>query len=72
MAASLYSIMPFGGPLLGPIIGGYISVVPALGWRFTFWILMIMSAVSLISSFLLVPETVSFVCFLYALMLIKS
>jgi MFS family permease len=44
------------GPLIAPIISGFIT--PALGWRWTFWIGLIVAGVSLASLFFL-PETFS-------------
>ncbi|KJZ74884.1 hypothetical protein HIM_05793 [Hirsutella minnesotensis 3608] len=46
---SLYSLGPFNGPVLGPLIGGF--VFQALGWRWTNWIVLIMGAVALAMMF---------------------
>ena len=42
------------GPLLGPIISGFIS--PALGWRWSFWIALLIAGISWIP-LLFLPET---------------
>lgn len=41
-ALSIMGIIPFIAPVLGPSIGGVISKV--LGWRWTFWIIVIIAA----------------------------
>ncbi|MCJ1475105.1 hypothetical protein MMC13_003765 [Lambiella insularis] len=43
LAFSIWSIGPLNGPVLGPIIGGFATQY--LGWRWTNWIVMILSAV---------------------------
>jgi MFS transporter, DHA1 family, multidrug resistance protein len=43
-----------GGPVFGPIIGGYLA--PALGWRWTIWIFTCLCSLVLVMFFLL-PET---------------
>ncbi|TKX20853.1 MFS transporter-like protein 128 [Elsinoe australis] len=54
LAFSIWSIGPMNGPVFGPIVGGF--VYQYKGWRWTYWIVMILSGVALIvvSS---VPET---------------
>ncbi|RCI09435.1 hypothetical protein L249_3665 [Ophiocordyceps polyrhachis-furcata BCC 54312] len=42
---SLYSLGPFNGPVLGPLIGGFVS--ERLGWRWANWIVLILGGVSL-------------------------
>ncbi|QRV73197.1 major facilitator superfamily transporter [Ceratobasidium sp. AG-Ba] len=56
LASALFAMAPFAGPVLGPIVGGYVSESSA-GWRWNFWIMFIFSAVMFILSALLVPET---------------
>ncbi|TFY83439.1 hypothetical protein EWM64_g559 [Hericium alpestre] len=46
VASALYSTAPFLGPVTGPIVGGFVSENPHLGWRFTFWLMLILSAVN--------------------------
>ncbi|RDA96135.1 hypothetical protein CP533_1773 [Ophiocordyceps camponoti-saundersi (nom. inval.)] len=43
---SLYSLGPFNGPVLGPLIGGFVS--QRLGWRWANWIVLILGGVSLV------------------------
>ncbi|EPQ58477.1 MFS general substrate transporter [Gloeophyllum trabeum ATCC 11539] len=57
VATSLYATAPWLGPVIGPIVGGFVSQTPSLGWRFSFWIMMIVSGVTLIYGFLVTPET---------------
>ncbi|PCH38373.1 MFS general substrate transporter [Wolfiporia cocos MD-104 SS10] len=40
VASSLYACAPFLGPVVGPIVGGWVSM-SRLGWRFVFWIILI-------------------------------
>ncbi|KAA6411574.1 MAG: MFS multidrug transporter [Lasallia pustulata] len=44
LAFSIWSIGPLNGPTFGPIIGGFTTQY--LGWRWTNWIVMILSAVA--------------------------
>ncbi|BFZ62943.1 hypothetical protein YB2330_004055 [Saitoella coloradoensis] len=44
------------GPLIGPIIGGFI-VESYLGWRWTVWVILILSGAVLILGLLTLPET---------------
>ncbi|CAI6099352.1 hypothetical protein V2G26_005702 [Clonostachys chloroleuca] len=42
-AMSIYSIGPLFGPIVGPVSGGFLT--QAAGWRWTFWLLAILSGV---------------------------
>ncbi|KAJ7752101.1 major facilitator superfamily domain-containing protein [Mycena metata] len=55
LASAIYSGMPFLGPIIGPVVGGY--VVMKLDWHFNFWLMFIFSALSLLSGAILTPET---------------
>ncbi|GBE82449.1 Uncharacterized transporter [Sparassis crispa] len=55
-ASSLYATAPFMGPVVGPIVSGWVSQT-YLGWRFNFWIMFMLSVMSLIFGFLVTPET---------------
>lgn len=54
-ASSIYAVVCFVGPTLGPIIGTYIT--DSLGWRWTAWITLLMAAFFGIPAYLVVPET---------------
>ncbi|QRW16511.1 major facilitator superfamily transporter [Rhizoctonia solani] len=56
LASALFAMAPFAGPVLGPIVGGYVSESRA-GWRWNFWIMFIFSAVMFVLSVSFVPET---------------
>ncbi|KAJ3476096.1 hypothetical protein NLI96_g11395 [Meripilus lineatus] len=56
VASALYSTAPFMGPIIGPIAGGWI-VQTKLGWRFNFWLMMMVSGFALTIGFLATPET---------------
>ncbi|KAM0792067.1 hypothetical protein ACM66B_004772 [Microbotryomycetes sp. NB124-2] len=55
-AMSLFSGSVFMGPVVGPIIGGFVSE-SYLGWRWTFWIIGIWALVSWLLICVLLPET---------------
>ncbi|MCJ1310001.1 hypothetical protein MMC25_003662 [Agyrium rufum] len=48
---SFWSIGPLNGPVVGPIIGGFATQY--LGWRFSNWIIMMLSAVSCVAVIIL-------------------
>lgn len=54
LAVSLYAAAPFAGPVLGPIVGGF--MIMNVEWRWIFWVLVIFSFVMLFSGSLN-PET---------------
>ncbi|KAJ0109637.1 hypothetical protein J7T55_014199 [Diaporthe amygdali] len=52
VAMALFSLGPLTGPVLGPLIGGF--TVVGLGWRWTFWLIVILSgAIFLVAAFLM-------------------
>ncbi|KAI0670625.1 MFS general substrate transporter [Trametes maxima] len=59
IASSLYGTAPWMGPVLGPIVGGWVSE-SHLGWRFSFWIMFIVSALNALACIFITPETASF------------
>ncbi|KZT11514.1 MFS general substrate transporter [Laetiporus sulphureus 93-53] len=56
VAASLYASAPFMGPVIGPLVGGWISM-SRVGWHFNFWIMFILSGIGLLGFIFIVPET---------------
>lgn len=54
LAITIFYLAPMNGPVLGPVIGGF--VYGSLGWRWTNWIVLILAGVLAALSFL-VPET---------------
>ena len=54
-AAAIYALVCFVGPCTGPIVGVYVT--ENLGWRWTAWVTLIMSAAFGIPAFFFVPET---------------
>jgi DHA1 family multidrug resistance protein-like MFS transporter len=56
-AMSVFSAATFIGPIIGPFIGGFLTTSHALTWRWIFWIIMILSGLSLITIVLWLPET---------------
>ncbi|PSK56803.1 hypothetical protein B9Z65_6427 [Elsinoe australis] len=62
-AFPVFANAAFMGPVLGPVMGGYISQsssqLPAPQWRWVEWITLIMSGLVLITVILFVPETFS-------------
>lgn len=55
-AMSLFSCAVFIGPVLGPIIGGFVTQ-SYLGWRWVFWVMMIFAALCWVLIVLFMPET---------------
>ncbi|KAL9128600.1 MAG: hypothetical protein Q9217_002765 [Psora testacea] len=55
-ALGLFSIMTFAGPVLGPVVGGFI-VDSYLGWRWTEWITVFLGFFSFALGFICLPET---------------
>ena len=51
LAFSIWSLGPMNGPVIGPLIGGF--VFQALGWRWTNWVVMIGSGASWFMVFLI-------------------
>lgn len=54
LAITIFYLAPMNGPVLGPVIGGF--VYGGLGWRWTNWMVLILAGVLAALSFL-VPET---------------
>lgn len=50
-----FSAAPFSGPAVGPLVGGFLA--DALGWRWLYWIQLILSGVVWIMITFTVPET---------------
>ncbi|KAE8363147.1 major facilitator superfamily domain-containing protein [Aspergillus caelatus] len=55
-AACIYSSATFSGPVLGPIVGGFV-VDSYLGWRWTAWLTLIQGAFFWVLGMVFVPET---------------
>lgn len=55
-AMSLFSCAVFIGPVMGPIIGGFITQ-SYLAWRWVFWIMMIFAGLCWVITVLFLPET---------------
>ncbi|KAJ5161151.1 hypothetical protein N7492_006543 [Penicillium capsulatum] len=55
----LYAILSFGGPVLGPAIASYMGQTGVLSWRWTGWIILIMSGAIFALIIFFQPETYS-------------
>ncbi|KAG8938324.1 hypothetical protein FRC04_009079, partial [Tulasnella sp. 424] len=55
-ALAFFTLAPFAGPAIGPIVGGYIDVGGA-SWRWLFWVLTMFAAVCFFLILFTVPET---------------
>lgn len=53
VAMAVYALMPFLGPVFGPLVGGYVA---EWKWRWLFWITSIVAGTCLVSG-ALIPET---------------
>jgi MFS family permease len=51
----LYSLVPFVGPALGPVLGGFINF--SVNWRWTYYVLLIWTFAQLVLIVFFVPET---------------
>ncbi|KAF2736394.1 MFS general substrate transporter [Polyplosphaeria fusca] len=56
-AMGAWAAGPLIGPVLGPIIGGFVS--QAIGWRWTFWLILILSGIISICALVFMRETYS-------------
>lgn len=52
---AVFSVSPFLGPCIGPLIGGFINY--NVHWRWTYYVLLIWAGSMLLAITLLVPET---------------
>ncbi|KAI0270438.1 major facilitator superfamily domain-containing protein [Gloeopeniophorella convolvens] len=56
LAISVFTASVFIGPVLGPIVGGFIAVSD-LGWRWIFWVMMIFACSCTVFGVVFLPET---------------
>ncbi|KAJ8102607.1 major facilitator superfamily domain-containing protein [Lipomyces tetrasporus] len=56
-AMSFFTLAPFMGPVFGPIVGGFLAEY--VSWRWTFWLVLILSGVMFIFLLFAMPETYS-------------
>jgi multidrug resistance protein len=52
---ALFTVCPFAGPSIGPVLGGFINTYT--NWRWTHYVLIIWSFCILLTCFFFVPET---------------
>ncbi|GAA6063686.1 hypothetical protein JCM10212_003353 [Sporobolomyces blumeae] len=55
-ALAIFSLMPFAGPAMAPIISGYMEVT-GTDWRWIFWVLLIFAGVCGVGIIFILPET---------------
>ncbi|KAI2636857.1 MFS general substrate transporter [Hypomontagnella submonticulosa] len=55
MALSIWALGPLVGPTVGPLVGAFIA--GSIGWRWSFWIVLIPSAIITIILAIFLPET---------------
>ncbi|KAI0390272.1 putative MFS multidrug transporter [Xylariaceae sp. FL0594] len=55
LASALFGLGPLLGPVIGPVVGGFLSAGP--GWRWTFWLVAILSGLATVGTFLFMRET---------------
>jgi len=55
-ATSLFAASTFLGPVLGPIVGGYVAASD-LSWNWIFWVMMIFAGVCTTLTIIFIPET---------------
>ncbi|KAJ5728542.1 MFS transporter [Penicillium malachiteum] len=54
-AMAIFGMGPLLGPVIGPVIGGFVS--QDIGWRWTFWLILILSSVISLLSVIFLRET---------------
>lgn len=52
----MFTLAPFAGPTLGPIVGGYIST-SGTSWRWLFWVLTLFAGACTVVIIFTLPET---------------
>ncbi|KAJ3579442.1 hypothetical protein NPX13_g1125 [Xylaria arbuscula] len=55
LGSALFGLGPLLGPVVGPVVGGFLSAGP--GWRWTFWLVAILSGIASIMTFVFMRET---------------
>ncbi|KAI0348401.1 MFS general substrate transporter [Trametopsis cervina] len=55
-ALALFTLGPFAGPALGPIVSGFMSVA-GVSWRWTYWVLTMFAGVCTLLVLFTMPET---------------
>ncbi|OTA99285.1 hypothetical protein M426DRAFT_68125 [Hypoxylon sp. CI-4A] len=55
MALSIWALGPLVGPTVGPLVGAFIA--GSIGWRWSFWVVLIPSAIITIVLAIFLPET---------------
>ncbi|KIK54761.1 hypothetical protein GYMLUDRAFT_176754 [Collybiopsis luxurians FD-317 M1] len=56
-ATSLFSASVFLGPVLGPLVGGFVAEDMKLKWNWIFWVMFIFAGTSTLAMIMLLPET---------------
>ncbi|KAI0010542.1 putative MFS transporter [Xylariaceae sp. FL0662B] len=54
-AMAMFGVGPLLGPVVGPIVGGF--MVQSIGWRWTFWLISIISGVTAVIAVIFMRET---------------
>lgn len=52
----IFSVAPFIGPVLGPLLSGFINQQQS-DWRWTYYVVLIWAGVMVVLIFIFVPET---------------
>ncbi|KAI9461803.1 MFS general substrate transporter [Boletus coccyginus] len=55
-ALAVFTVAPFAGPGIGPVVGGYLYQA-GISWRWAFWIIAIFAGVCWLQIVLTIPET---------------
>ena len=59
-ALAVFTLAPFAGPTIGPLVSGWIEV-SGTSWRWVFWVLTIFAGVCLVLTIFTLPETYAYV-----------
>ncbi|KAF8316780.1 MFS general substrate transporter [Clavulina sp. PMI_390] len=56
-AVALFTLAPFAGPAMGPVVGGFIGVSSSASWRWLFWVLTMFAGACTVLIVFTLPET---------------
>ena len=59
IALSIFATCGFAAPVLAPIVGGFLAVNPALGWRWCYYICAIWNGLAFVAVTAFMPETLA-------------
>lgn len=61
-ALAFFTLAPFAGPSLGPIVSGFMATA-GVSWRWVFWVLALFAGTCLVAVTFTLPETYAYAFF---------